>query len=498
MSSVESMIASHPYLQGAPKRMLIDGQWVEAASGETMETINPSTGKVLASFAKGGDEDVNRAVAAARRAFDGPWSKVKPMERQAMLLKLADLVDQHFEELMVLDTLEMGAPISRIVNNRFRAVGMLRYYAGQAVSIRGDIIPNSIASGDFISYAAKEPVGVVAAIIAWNSPLTATILKLGPILAAGCTAVVKPSEEACLSPLRFAELIAEAGFPAGVVNVVTGLGSTVGAALSLHQDVDKLAFTGSTATGQKLIQASAGNIKRLALELGGKSAHIVFSDADMDAALNAAAMGIFGNSGQSCGAGSRLFVERKIYDEFVQRVAEFGNKLKVGDAADPATQMGPLVSKAQLDRVSSYIAAGKEDGAKMISGGERLTEGNLGDGFFIPPTVFRDASNDMRISQEEIFGPVLSAMPFDEVDEVIGLANRINYGLGGGVWTQDIKKAMRLAQKVRTGQFWVNCYGVLDPSVPHGGMKMSGFGREQGPDHIYEFLDTKSVWIKTS
>lgn len=495
MSTVESLIEQHPYLDGTPKGMLIDGKWCAAASGQTMTTINPSNGAVLASFAAGGEEDANRAVAAARRAFEGSWRKVKPAARQALLLKLADLVDTHFEELMVLDTLDMGVPISRVKNNRIRAVGMLRYYAGQAVCISGDVIPHSVA-GDFISYATKEPVGVVAAIIAWNSPLTAAILKIAPIIAAGCTVVLKPSEEAPLSPLRLGELIQEAGFPDGVINIVTGPGSTVGAVLASHLDVDKLAFTGSTATGQKLIQASAGNIKRLALELGGKSAHIICADADLDAAMPAAAMAIFGNSGQSCGAGSRLFVERKIYDDFIERVADFGRKLIVGDSSDPATQMGPLVSQVQLDRVTSYIKAGQDDGATMISGGSRITDGGLDKGFFVQPTVFRDANNDMRISQEEIFGPVLSAMPFDTVDEVIGEANRITYGLGGGVWTRDIGKAMKVAQGVRTGQLWVNCYGVLDPAVPHGGIRMSGFGREQGPDHVNEFLYTKAVWIK--
>jgi aldehyde dehydrogenase (NAD+) len=497
LDTIDALIARHPFLDGKAKRLLIDGRWVDAVSGETFETASPNDGEVLASIALGGAQDVDLAVAAARRAFEGPWSKVKPAQRQDLLLKLADLVDRHFEELMVLDALDMGVPISRVKNNRIRAVGMLRYYAGQAVCQRGDTIENSVA-GEFISYAVKEPVGVVAAIIAWNSPLTAAILKIGPVIAAGCTIVLKPSEEAPLSPLRLGELCQEAGFPPGVINIVTGFGAVAGAALSRHMDVDKLAFTGSTATGRKLIEASAGNIKRLALELGGKSAHMLFADADLDVAVPAAAMAIFGNSGQSCGAGSRLFVERKIYAEVVARVADIGRSLKVGDSRDSTTQMGPLVSQAQLDRVSGYIKSGQEDGAQMVSGGERLTDGALAKGYFIPPTVFADVGDGMRISQEEIFGPVLSTMPFDTVEEVIERANRTTYGLGGGVWTRDIGKGHRVAHGVRTGQMWVNCYSVLDPAVPHGGIKMSGYGREQGPDHVNEFLYTKSIWIKAS
>jgi aldehyde dehydrogenase (NAD+) len=495
LNTLDAIIARHPFLEGKAKRLLIDGQWVEAASGETFETRNPCNGETLADIAKADSIDIDRAVAAAKRAFEGPWRLVKPFQRQELLLKLADLVDRHFEELMVLDTLDMGIPISRVKNNRARAVNLLRYYASQAVLLRGDTIENSVA-GDFISYSVKEPVGVVGAIIAWNSPLTAALLKIGPVIAAGCTIVLKLSEEAPLSPLRLGELCQEAGFPAGVINIVTGFGATAGAALSRHPDVDKLAFTGSPVTGQKLIEASASNIKRLSLELGGKSANIVFADADLEAALPAVAMAIFGNSGQSCGAGSRLFVERKIYEEFVNKVAQFGRTLLVGDSRDPATQLGPLISEAQLNRVIAYMNSGREQGARLLSGGERLTDGALAKGYFVPPTVFADVDDGMRIAREEIFGPVLSAMPFDSIEEVIGRANRSSFGLGGGVWTRDIGKAHRTAKGVRTGQMWVNCYSVLDPAVPHGGIKMSGYGREQGPQHVDEFLYTKSVWIK--
>lgn len=495
MNSVDTLIAKHPFLDGRPKRLLINGKWVEAVSGQTIETRNPSTGELLAHFAAGDAEDVDLAVAAARRAFEGAWGKTKPVERQDLLLKLAELVARHFDELMVLDTLDMGMPISRTRNAKVRAVGMLRYYAGQAVAMRGDSIENSLP-GEFISFTVKEPVGVVAAIIAWNSPLTAAILKLGPVIAAGCTLVLKPSEEAPLSPLRLGELCLEAGFPPGVVNIVTGYGATAGAALARHMDVEKLAFTGSPVTGQKLIEASASNVKRLSLELGGKSAHVIFADADLDAAVPAAAMAIFGNSGQSCGAGSRLYVEREIYDEFIGRVADYGRALKVGNSCDPATQMGPIISERQMNRVLSYIRLGQEQGARMISGGQRLMDGALSKGWFLPPTVFADARDDMSIAREEIFGPVLSTMPFDSSDEVIKRANGSNFGLGGGVWTRDISKALTVANGIRTGQMWVNCYGALDPAVPHGGIKFSGFGREQGPQHVDEFVYTKSVWIK--
>lgn len=496
MNTIDEILARHPFLDGKPKRLLIDGQWTPADSGKIFETRNPSTGEVLTSVARGDAADVNRAVLAARRAFEGPWSKFKPAQRQELLLKLADLVDRHFEELIALDTLDMGVPISRAKNNRARAVGMLRYYAGQAVSLRGDTIENSLP-GEFISSSVKEPVGVVGAIIAWNSPLTASILKIGPVIAAGCTIVLKPSEDAPLSPLRLGELSQEVGFPPGVINIVTGFGETAGVAISTHPQVDKIAFTGSTLTGQRLIEASASNIKRLSLELGGKSPNIVFADADLEAAIPAAAMAVFGNTGQSCGAGSRLFVERKIYEEVVSKVADVGRSLRIGDSRDSATQMGPLVSEAQLKRVTSYMGFGREQGARLVCGGARLTEGPLAKGFFVPATVFADVRDDMRIAREEIFGPVLSAMPFDSVEEAIMRANSTEYGLGSGIWTRDISKAHRVARAIRTGQVWVNCYSALDPAVPHGGVKMSGYGREQGPQHVEEFLYTKSVWIKT-
>ncbi len=487
----------HPFLTGKAKRLFIDGKWVEAASGKTFETINPSTGEVLASVAEGDSEDIDRAVEAARRAFNGPWSKFKPFDRQNLLLKLAELVEANFDELAALDTLDMGAPITRTKGNRLRALGMLRYYAGQATSIHGETIENSLP-GEYVSFTLKEPVGVVGAIVPWNGPLTATIWKIGPALATGCTVVLKPAEEAPLTSLRLAELCQEAGVPPGVVNVVTGYGETAGAALSGHPDVDKVAFTGSHLTGQKIIQASAGNLKRVSLELGGKSPDIVFADADLDAAVPGAGMAVFANSGQICSAGTRLFVERKIYDEFTARVAEFSKSLKVGNSSDPATQVGPLVSTEQLDRVTGYLAIGRQEGARPLSGGERLTDGDMAHGYFVPPTVFADVNDDMRIAQEEIFGPVISAIPFTDFEEVTQRANKTSFGLGSGVWTKDVGKAHELARSIRAGSVWINCYQAMDPAVPFGGYKMSGYGRESGKQHVEEYLNVKAVWIKTA
>jgi aldehyde dehydrogenase (NAD+) len=486
----------HPYADGSYKQMLIDGKWVDAASGKRFETHNPATGELLATVAEGDAEDINRAVAAARRAFEGPWSKVKPYERQALLLKLADLIETHFDELSALDTVDMGAPLSRTRAYRGRALGMLRYYAGQATALHGETIENSLP-GEIFSYTLKEPVGVVGAIIPWNGPLTATIWNIGPAIATGCTVVLKPAEEAPLTSLRIAELCMEAGIPAGVVNVVPGYGETAGAALAAHPDVDKVAFTGSHITGQSIIRASAGNLKRVSLELGGKSPDIVFADADLEAAVPGAAMAVFANSGQICSAGTRLFVESKIYDEFVSRVADYGKQLKVGNGLDPNTQVGPLVSQQQYDRVSDYLSIGQKEGARALAGGGKLTEGGLAKGYFVQPTVFAGVEDSMRIAQEEIFGPVISAISFKDTDELIKRANATMFGLGSGVWTTNVGKAHSVAKALRAGSVWVNCYQAMDPAVPFGGYKMSGYGRESGKQHVEEYLNVKAVWIKT-
>ena len=482
------------YLDGRPKKLLIDGQAVEARSGKTFKTINPANGEVVATFAAGEAEDIDRAVAAARRAFEGPWSKFMPAERQAVLLRLAELLDRDWEDLAIMDTLEMGRPISSSRAIRDIDVRTLRHHAGYATAIHGQTMGNSFPL-PLLSYTVREPIGVVGAIIPWNGPVFSAIWKISPVLATGCTLVMKPAEQSSLSPLRIAELCLEAGVPPGVVNVVTGFGATAGAALTEHMDVDKISFTGSCQTGQRIIQASARNVKRVTLELGGKSPDIVFADADLDAAVVGAAMGVFSNSGQVCSAGTRLFIERPIFEEFSQRVAEYGNVLRIGDPMDPETEIGPLVSQVQLDRVCGYLSLGTEEGARPISGGKRLTDGAFAKGFYVPPTVFIDVKDSMRIAREEIFGPVICAMPFDTADEVVARANATNFGLGSGVWTRDIGKAHNVASRLKAGSVWVNYYQAMDPAVPFGGYKMSGYGREGGTEHIEGYLNTKGIWI---
>ena len=490
------MNANTPITSVIAKRdqdMLISGKRVPAVSGQRFETRNPATGELLANVAQGGAEDVDRAVKAAREALSGPWSRMKPAERQAIMLRLADLVEENWDELAMLDTLDLGAPLSRTRLGKVRAGALLRYYAGQATLISGETLSNSVP-GDVLSHTLKEPIGVVAAINPWNGPIGMSVWKSGPVLATGCTLVMKPAEQTPLSALRFAELCLEAGGPDGVINVVTGLGDA-GAALSAHPDVDKIAFTGSTGVGQKIIEAAAPTMKRVTVELGGKSPNIVFADANLDKAVPAAANAVFANAGQICSAGTRLFVQSSIHDEFMERLVEHSRTIRVGDPLDPETQIGPVVSQAQMERILSFIDGAEGEGASPLLGGARKAGEGYDAGYFIEPTIFGNVTDGMTIAREEIFGPVLSAFSFDTVDEVLTRANATSFGLGSGVWTSNLATAHKMARGIKAGSVWVNCYQMLDPGVPFGGYKLSGFGRESGPHHIEEYLETKAVWI---
>lgn len=481
---------------GGFRPMFIDGAWVPAQSGEVIEARNPATGALLATIPRGSAADIDTATRAARRAFEGPWARFTPFERQALLLRIAERMDAEWETLCLSDTLDMGMPISRTLLNHRRIIGMLRWYAGQAVAIHGATIPNSFP-GEILSMTVKEPVGVVGAIIPWNGPMSSAIWKIGPALATGCTVVLKPSEEASLTVLLIARIMQEAGLPEGVLNIVTGTGLEAGAPLAAHPDVDKIVFTGSTATGQAIARAATGTLKRVTLELGGKSPVIVCKDADLDKAVPVAAMSVFANSGQVCIAGSRLFVERPIQDEFLGRLADFAQKLRVGDGLDPGVDLGPLISARQAERVAGYLDAGRAEGAKLITGGTRLSGVDYGSTQFFAPTVFGNVTDEMRIAREEIFGPVISALPFDTLEEVVPRANATPYGLAAGIFTRDLGKAHKLARRIRAGSVWVNMYHAIDPAVPFGGMKQSGYGREGGVEQIEAYLETKAIWINT-
>ncbi|QCJ01219.1 aldehyde dehydrogenase family protein [Agrobacterium larrymoorei] len=474
------------------KGLLIDGKFVASVSGETFETRNPADNELLATVSMGNAQDIDLAVAAANRALAGEWGRMKPADRQRILLKLADLVEENFEEIAMLDTLDMGAPISLTRGRKQRAVGQLRYYAGLAATIHGDTMQNSMP-GEYFSYTVKEPIGVVGSITPWNAPLTSTIWKIGPILASGCAGVLKPAEQAPLTALRLGELMLEAGLPAGVLNVVPGTGRIAGNALVEHRDVRKIAFTGSTGVGQEIVARARGTLKKVTLELGGKSPDIIFADADLAKAIPAAAMGVFVNSGQICSAGTRVLVERSIYDEVVKGMSAFAKTLKVGFGTDPETQIGPLVSAQQLERVAKYADIGKAEGATTAVGGNRILTDGLNDGYFFEPTVFANVTNNMAIAKEEIFGPVASIIPFDTEEEAVQVANDSEYGLGAGVWTTNAARAHRVSHNIESGIVWVNCYGLLDAAVPFGGYKMSGYGRESGPHHLDEYLQVKSV-----
>jgi aldehyde dehydrogenase (NAD+) len=490
---IDPIAARPPFLANPAKMHFIDGQWQPSRSGESIDTFNPSTGRLLATLARGRQEDVDIAVAAARRAFEGPWSRFTPHQRYAQMLRVADVLETHFEELAVLETLDMGAPISRTRAMKDGLLQTIMYFASQAMNWAGTTIPNSLP-GNYTSLTLKAPVGVVGGIIPWNAPLISMWWIIGGALATGCTAVIKTAEDASLTTLRTAELLLEAGVPPGVINVVTGLGAEAGAALAAHMDVDRIAFTGSTVTGREIIKASAGNMKRIQLELGGKSPDIVFADADLDKAVPGAAMGVFSNSGQICSAGTRIFVQRGIQREFVARLLEHTRTIKVGDPFHPASQLGPLVSKRQMERVIDYMAIGQREGATLAAGGTRLG-GELARGYFVAPTVFDNVGNHMRIAREEIFGPVASVIPFDTVEEALKLANDTDYGLGGAVWTSHVGTMMKAMHRLRAGKVWINCYGLADPAVGFSGTRQSGYGMKGGAQHVDGFLYEKSVYI---
>ncbi len=477
------------------RRMLIDGEWVEAASGQPFATVDPATEAPLTEVPAGDREDVDRAVRAARRAFEsGPWRRMTASERGRALWKLADLIEAHTEEFAQLETLDNGKPlaIARTVDVPM-VVDHFRYYAGWTTKIEGETIPVSVPGQRFLNYTLREPIGVVGQIIPWNFPLLMAAWKLGAALACGNTVVLKPAEQTPLSALRFGELLEAAGIPPGVVNIVTGFGETAGAAIAAHPDVDKVAFTGSTEVGHEIMRAAAGNLKRVSLELGGKSPNIIFADADLDEATVGAASAIYFNHGQCCCAGSRLFIDRAVYDRVMPKLIDYSRQIKLGPGMDPVTEMGPLISKEQYERVNGYLDAGRQQGATVAVGGSRPK--GLSKGYFVAPTVFTDVKPDMRILREEIFGPVVCAIPFTSPEEVAAAANDTNYGLAAAVWTHDIQKAHRTAELLKAGTVWINCYNMFDAASPFGGYRQSGFGREMGKAALELYTQVKSVWV---
>lgn len=484
-------VAAREFLKDSPKKLLIGGKWVAAKSGKTFETINPANEEVLGLVAEGDQADVDEAVRAARKAFEsGKWHSMGPHQRARYLFTIADLIEAHTDELAELVTLDNGKPIGESIIEVGRTADTFRYYAGWATKFYGETNPSD--PGIF-NYTLREPIGVCGQIIPWNGPLATISWKIAPALAFGNTLVLKPAEQTPLPAVRLGELICEAGVPDGVVNIVTGFGPTAGGAIAAHPDIDKVAFTGSTEVGKLILQASAGNLKRVSLELGGKSPNVIFPDAPMEQAVALSATGVFRNQGQVCCAATRMFVQERIYDEFAERISAKANEINLGQPLNPATTMGPLVSSEQHERVLGYLKLAHDEGAKAKAGGER---GPQAKGYFVKPTIYTDVKNEMRIAREEIFGPVAVLIPFKDENDAILQGNDTTYGLGAGVWTQDVGRAHKVARALKAGSVWVNCYGIIDPISPFGGYKESGFGRELGRHSIELYTQIKSVYVK--
>jgi len=494
MASVLERPAGQEKLLTHGGKMFINNKWVDAKSGKTLDVYDPSTGEVIAKVAAADKEDVDEAVMAARAAFDGgAWSQLTPSKRGQLLWKIAELLERDFDAFVRLETIDNGKPLAFSRGDVTLAIDMFRYMAGWATKIRGETTPLSLGF-PHLSYTTREPVGVAAQIVPWNFPLLMAVWKLAPALAAGCSVVLKSAEQTPLSAFKLAELFEEAGFPAGSVNIISGFGETAGAALAAHPAVDKIAFTGSTEVGKLIVKAATGNLKKVTLELGGKSPVIVLPDADLDAAGAGAAAGIFYNQGQVCTAGSRLYVHKSAFDKVVGAVADRANAIKVGPGLDESNDMGPLVSEEQLNRVMGFFDSGKQEGAKAVAGGERLGD----KGYFVKPTVYTGTNRDMRLIREEIFGPVIAAEPFDDddLDRIAAIANDSDFGLAASVWSRDISKALKMASKIKAGTVWVNSHNVYDAALPFGGFKQSGWGREMGEYAIQNYTEVKAVTVK--
>ncbi len=472
-----------------PKQLLIGGKWVPAKSGKTFETINPANEEVLALAAEGDKADVDEAVKAARKALDGKWSTISPHQRANYLLKIADLIEKHADEIGILESLNNGMAISLAKGMASGAADTFRYYAGWATKIYGETNPSDPS---MFNYTLREPVGVCGQIIPWNGPVAMFAWKIAPALACGNVCIIKPAEQTPLTALFLGELIQEAGIPEGVVNIITGFGETAGAAIASHPDIDKVAFTGSTEVGKLILQASAGNLKRVSLELGGKSPNIVFADANMEQCVPTSLFGFTMLSGQVCCAGTRVFVQQDFHDEFVDKLTKYASQSKAGNPLDPKTTIGPLVSKEQFERVKGYLDIGKKEGAHASLGGEV----RKGKGYFVDPTIFTGVKNDMRIAREEIFGPVASVIPFKDENDAVLQGNDTTYGLAAAVWTNDVSRAHKVARALKAGTVWVNCYNNIDPISPFGGYKQSGIGRELGRHSIELYTQIKSVYVK--